>query len=291
MIGKKHQNYKRSLIALLVLGLYIALCCFLLSPKEKTYFRDLNNVHSQEELSVLSYNIQARPVLDACDQKTPLIGERLNSYDLIGLQEAFSSYDKIFQRASSLEGVAFCRRRHPLKLVNSGLAVLTRFPISDIDSEYFEEEGALENCLGSKGVLMARIRVNGCDLDFYTTHLAAGEGQKLLPSKRLQLEQIISFIRKHSPKKRAVILSGDFNLRLEDLGALEVLGLVNTAVELNLQKDSFIDHIFYRSGKDLLLKPISRQVLRQGFDSPEGTPLSDHHPLLVQFEVKRKRSK
>ena len=133
---------------------------------------------------------------------------------------------------------------------------------------------------------MIRCQVNGENLDFYTTHLAAGEGQKLLPSKSLQMEQILRFIRKHSPKEHAVILCGDFNLLLKDLKTLDGSGLINTAVELGLQKKTFIDHVFYRSGKNLLLKPTSWKVLKEDFSFPNGQPLSDHAPLLVQFQVK-----
>ena len=44
-----------------------------------------------ERFSVISYNVQARPVLDDSKWKMPLIGERLKEYEIIGLQEAFRS--------------------------------------------------------------------------------------------------------------------------------------------------------------------------------------------------------
>ena len=141
MNNNKHPQCGKIFLAIIVIGLVILLSCFLLSPKEKIYLRDLKYPLQTKKFSIVSYNIQARPVLDPCDQKTPLIGELLNAYDLIGVQEAFSSYEKIFKKASLLQGVAFTKRRHPLKLVNSGLAILTRFLIIDIDPNILKKKG------------------------------------------------------------------------------------------------------------------------------------------------------
>lgn len=39
----------------------------------------------RKSFTVVSYNIQARPLLDDCAWKNPQIGERLRPFDLIGL--------------------------------------------------------------------------------------------------------------------------------------------------------------------------------------------------------------
>ena len=250
---------------------------------------------TRESLSVVSYNIQARPLLDACAWKSIRIGERLKRYNLLGLQETFHAHDSLFERNALHGEVYFGRRRHGLNLVNSGLAILSRFPIEEARAEYFEEEGSLENRLGSKGVLLARIRINGSVLDFYTTHLAAGTPESSGEARKDELRQIAEFIRRNSPQENAVILCGDFNLTLRspdgELGKfLTRTGLSDPAKELNCEKQTFIDHLFYRSGDALRLRPRIWRLLKQEFTEQETGALSDHHPLLVEFDLLNQES-
>ena len=250
----------------------------------------------RETLSVISYNIQARPVLDSCAWKSVRIGERLKEYDLIGLQETFHAHDLLFEKNSVHGEVYFGKRRHFLKLVNSGLAILSRYPIEEVKAEYFEDEGSLENRFGSKGVLMARIRINGSVLDFYTTHLAAGSPGVSGEAREDELRQIAGFIRRNSPSGNAVIINGDFNLTLrskqkELRNFLAQTGLSNPAKELNCEKKTFIDHIFYRSGSTLKLKPRTWKLLKQEFTVSGKGPLSDHHPLLVEFDLTSEKNR
>lgn len=247
----------------------------------------------RETISVISYNIQARPVLDSCAWKGTRIGERLKEYDLIGIQETFHSHHSLFEKNSVHGEVYFGKRRHCLKPVNSGLAILSRFPIEKAQAEYFTDEGSLENRLGSKGVLLARIRINGTFLDFYTTHLAAGSPKVSGQARVNELKQIAAFIDRHSPRENAVIINGDFNLILrskenELRNFLKQTGLSNPSADLNCEKKTFIDHIFYRSGEKLKLKPRSWKLLKKEFTIQDKGTLSDHHPLLVEFDLQNR---
>lgn len=234
--------------------------------------------------TMLCYNIQSRPVLDNASKKNPIIGRLLQKYDIAGLQEAFVSHEKIFKSADPLGGVYFGKRRHSFKLVNSGLAVLSKYPVEKAEAEYFKDEGSLENRLGSKGVLMARYVLNNAYLDFYTTHLAAGTEADSGESRRSEIKQIISFIQKNSPPENAVILCGDFNLPFDSLKTLLTFGMINCAEKLSLKVQG-IDHIFYRSGAKLKLTPVKWEILKTEFTFPDGKQLSDHLPIMASFQV------
>lgn len=239
--------------------------------------------------SVITYNIQSRPLLDDCKGKNPAIGTLLGEYDIAGIQESFHRHDLLFKN-SKLGEVYFGRRCHSLKLVNSGLAILSRFGIEKAASEYFGDEGSLENRLGSKGVMMARLRVNSGYIDFYTTHLAAGTVQDSGEAREHQIDQIIKFIEKNSSPDNAVIICGDFNLRMEKgsgrgLDKLtEKLKLSNSAAEAGQDPKNFIDHIFYRSGTKLNIKVQKMEIQGEKF-SVDGKPLSDHSPIMVRFKI------
>ena len=242
----------------------------------------------RRSFTVVSYNIQARPLLDDCGWKSPLIGERLRPFDLAGLQESFCGYQQLFEQNGLHSGARFGRRRHLLKPTNSGLAVLSRFPITGAAAEYFEDEGSLENRAASKGVLLARIELNRQKLDVYTTHLAAGTPAVSGEARRNQLKQFAVFIQRNSPPDHAVIACGDFNLQPaspELAEFLEQAGLRSSTLELGFSGWPPIDHIFYRPSAALPLRPVLRQLLKKEFTIEGHGPLSDHAPLLVEFRL------
>ena len=242
----------------------------------------------RQSFTVVSYNIQARPLLDDCAWKSPLIGERLRPYDLAGVQESFHRSRMLFDQNALHTVVHFARRRHPAKLVGSGLAVLSRFPVTGAEAEYFEDEGSLENRAASKGVLLARIELNHRKLDFYTTHLAAGTPAVSGEARRNQLKQFAEFIRRNSPPDHAVIACGDFNLQPaspELAEFLEAAGLRSSTLELGFSGRPPIDPVLYRPGAGLRLRPVLRRLLKKEFAIEGRGPLSDLAPLLVEFQL------
>ena len=118
-----------ALISILLMGISLAILASISPMITVCQAKAAPVSQTVSEFSVVSYNIQARPVLDPCSEKAPLIGAKLKPFDLIGLQEAFSGTEALFQSAQPLHSVYFGRRRHLFKLVNSGLAILTRFPM------------------------------------------------------------------------------------------------------------------------------------------------------------------
>lgn len=231
----------------------------------------------RQSFTVVSYNIQARPLLDDCAWKSPLIGERLRPYDLAGVQESFHRSRMLFDQNALHTVVHFARRRHPAKLVGSGLAVLSRFPVTGAEAEYFEDEGSLENRAASKGVLLARIELNHRKLDFYTTHLAAGTPAVSGEARRNQLKQFAEFIRRNSPPDHAVIACGDFNLQPaspELAEFLEAAGLRSSTLELGFSGWPPIDHVLYRPSAELPLRPVLRKLLKKEFSIEGRGPLN-----------------
>ena len=240
---------------------------------------------ADDTLKVVSYNVQVRPVLDDAG-KLPEIGKRITDFDIVGIQELFVGAERLKNAAGGMNFRYFAPRRHIFKIVNSGLAVLSRYPVESTAQEYFQKEGSFENVLGSKGIFMTRIIIDGQVLDFYTTHLAAGREKDSGAARQSQTEQIIRFIQKHSPADHAVILTGDFNWKLNKLQDFTKIGLTHVVQTLKCPQEANIDHIFYRSGKNLNLTPQQWSVLKKPFQMPNGEYLSDHDPVLALFQIK-----
>jgi myo-inositol-hexaphosphate 3-phosphohydrolase len=89
---------------------------------------------------------------------------------------------------------------------------------------------------------------------------------------------------------RAVILGGDFNMRLRrshDADNLNFLttetGVGDACIALGVVDEEAIDKFFFRSNATVTLTPTYCQFESGLFVTPDGEPLSDHEPLAVGF--------
>ena len=264
------------------------------------------------EFSVVSYNVQARPWFDDAKYKFTHMSPLLNPHDLVGIQECFKSYRRLWDGTTHPVKIYHGTLKAPWKICGSGLSVLARFPLLELDTEHFDTAGDTQNMPASKGMVFARFDVAGVPIDFYTTHMEAGRKPRAMWSRREQGEQLVRFVRRHSPAEHAVIFAGDFNMRptrgddapLENYtpGAAELdfaamtreqifaailleLGLTDAGVQLHGTAYSGVDHVLYRSGIEATLTPLSWQDDDEAFYR-DGKPLSDHEPMIVRFRIK-----
>ncbi len=268
------------------------------------------------EFSVVTYNVQARPWFDDSNYKFTHISPLLNPFDLVSIQECFKDYERLWDGTTHPVRIYHSRLKSPWKVVGSGLGILGRFPLEGVEAENFEIVGDRQNWPASKGLLLARFRVGGMPLDFYATHMEAGKKADAMWSRREQAEQLVRFVRRHSPPGHAVIFAGDFNMRpvREDKGETPLEGYragaetlvfdamtreqVFDAVRMELALKSAVeelagpvyngvDHVLYRSGDGLRLTALDYRHDDPAFYGADGKPLSDHEPLIVQFRLER----
>jgi endonuclease/exonuclease/phosphatase family metal-dependent hydrolase len=263
------------------------------------------------EFSVIAYNVQARPVFDKTGAKFDAMSPLLNPYDIVALQECFKNYKDLWEGTTHPARIYHNTRRHPFKLVNSGLSILGRFPLDGVESMHFSADGDGQNWPANKGILMARFRAGGMPLDVYTTHFAAGRKDRSMRDKPIQTREAIEFVEKHSPPDHAVIFLGDFNMKTlpekdrmsaaeidaakKDLSGLnreQCFQVLKAALDLNDVMDelhdeilSIPDHILYRSGTTARLTPTRFQFDGEEFYFENREPLSDHEPLIAEFRL------
>ena len=96
---------------------------------------------------------------------------------------------------------------------------------------------------------------------------------------------------------RAIILGGDTNLHTDDThpdaadGAdteiwqefLERTGLTDACDATGCPEPGSIDKIAYRSGEGVEIEAVSHEMPRERFTTPDGEPLSDHPPVVVEL--------
>lgn len=291
--------------------------------------------------SVLTYNLEGLPWPARSGRSKSLreIGDRLaamhergDAPDIILFQEMFSNAAKKAVAASGYPAIAPGPRRisspedgperklagksKPLKgevgirVLGSGLAIASRYPIVDRDREAFGRKACAGfDCLANKGVMMARIWLPGVPLplDVYNSHMNA-RGASKVPEKRnleahgRQVEMASAFIADTSDDGNPLIFGGDFNMRhseprWEGFSQHHPLNLVHRycvdepdicAVKMSWDGDEpwmdTQDLQFFADGKQMEIRPVAVEAMFDGGET--GPRLSDHDGFKVTYELR-----
>lgn len=198
---------------------------------------------SRREVTFLSLNAFMRPVVvgarDYERQRLPRLLDAVSSYTIACNQEIFwlSLCKKpFFEQLSAhvpyhVSAPSIGLRdvlQWPPKLVDGGLSIVSRYPITDSDFQVYSAfVGRSIDAIVAKGVLYALINIVETDgeasfnthVHVFTTHLQASGGRRGSPwqtVRELQLHQLEKFIQsKVSGERRGkfpIILAGDFNI-------------------------------------------------------------------------------
>jgi len=271
-------------------------------------------------ISVLSYNIHGLFPLAAKDDprdRMPTIGWLASRYDVVLFQEDFEYHHVLRDQMPDTVGVrgngmGWDPRHVGAKLLlapiaiwlphfsppyGAGVSIFARDSLAvagDVDREAFGFchgwFGANGDCWARKGFLRAAIRTpEGAEIDFYTTHLEAGPGERSVKVRGKQLEVMARAIEAR-PRDRAVIVAGDFNSafnRVGDreniVGFRERLGLVDSGAGPELAYWRERNFILYRDGENVGLT-VERAGEAVQFVNEERA-LSDHAALYAEFRV------
>jgi len=209
----------------------------------------------QVRFSILTYNIAQVPEpfyegRRARDANVDDIVQFLNqsSYSIVCLQEAFADDTRSKLIRETRQTFPHSARGPEGQLLeqDSGLVILSRFPIIEQHRYEFSEGIGIPDNYAAKGVLHVRLRLGARpaqSIDLFTTHTQSGNGREESRNRQHQFGEALAFIRDHS-RNDLWILTGDMN--------------VNGAARNQDQCDAMIDSLsrpwdlwreFYPSGE------------------------------------------
>lgn len=260
----------------------------------------------------LSYNVAGLPQGISGSNPAanmPLIGPLLNGYDLVLLQESWQTpdpnpmsplrvYHEILvghsEHPYQSEPMALplnSEPERPSALVSDGLNRFARFPFGEVIRQRWADcDNSAADCLSLKGFSVARTELApGVCVDVYNLHGEAGNTPNDLDLRDRNTTDLIDFILEFSAG-RAVIVGGDFNMRLSrDRDAVNLqrlvdeAGLADACIELGIVDVFEIDKFFFRSNERVRIAPQSCRFETDVFVDAQGRALSDHDPLAVRF--------
>lgn len=258
-------------------------------------------------LAVMSYNIKGLPSpiigSEYKDERYGVIGKILKreGQEIVLLQEAFSEQSKILLDSAAYPHLAAGPGASSFFGVNSGLYILSKYPILEQANATFGEDCLSWDCLANKGVQFARIAVPGLPLplEVFNTHMQAGRSDTT--TRRKQVAVLLAFFKTHHKEGSPVIFGGDFNFRpglghQSYLDFAEGSGLVNAAKfclesgcapgeqqgERHGIWERAVDHQFYSSTGPVRLVP--KKIERRFREPVDELRLSDHPTHEVRYE-------
>lgn len=274
----------RNVLAVIVCAIFLFSCNAPGTYEKKT---------PDNEFTILSYNVAGLP--QGISSSNPLvnmpqIGQKLNLFDIILVQEDFSYHYNLrygdghpFESAfDSFHGT-----------VGDGLNSFSYCSFTDLQRVTWDAcHGVFSyanDCLTPKGFMFARYEISGgVFVDIYDLHMDAGGSDGDNEARIVQVEQLIEKINTFSAGQ-AVIVCGDFNMRYSSVKdninltrLISSTGLIDARIELGIAGDR-IDKVLYRSNGTVLLTPLASSDETDTFLDKKGNRLSDHDAMSVLF--------
>jgi len=261
--------------------------------------------------SALTYNVAGLP--DSLSGSNPeintaLIGPRLNEFDLVLVQESWLTpipnpnaplrtyHEELLAtstlpfQSESLPSPLGSDPTRPEALLSDGLNRFSNLAFAPPIRRRWTNCGpASADCLSLKGFSMARTTLApGIEIDVYNLHMDAGSADFAIRAENV--DELATFIEENS-SGNAVIVGGDFNLHIDEepdgsqFADLLARGeLTDVCTELACDEPTRIDKFLYRSIPGLTLAPTTWSNLTSDFLRSDGLRLSDHDPVLANFD-------
>ena len=242
--------------------------------------------------------------------------------DIIALQEVWDTHDltPILEGAQA-NGISHYHH-YPAGLIGSGLVILSRYPIVDVEFLPFRLQGTAETIyrgdyIARKGIAFARIQTPLTMVDVYNIHTVAqyhpDEQDEYRAHRAAQHYEAARFVTRQSPDGNPLIVLGDFNARPDQLSyrIFQTLsGMTDCYTALRPDDKGLthwtrwghnqfpggrrIDYVFVRYGAQTSLIPVKTHfafVTDQNGDaglySVNGrATFSDHRGMVVEFEIR-----
>jgi hypothetical protein len=247
--------------------------------------------------------------------RMPIIGQLINDYDLVLLQEDWETPEENpFAPQRAYHELIAAEAKHPYRsipmlqpfgmdptrpsaLLSDGLNEFSRIEFDPATTEHvrwtqcFGEATGASDCLALKGFTRTvHVLAPGVELDVYNLHGEAGGTEQDQPLKQLDFEELAAYVNAHSVG-RAIILGGDTNLHTDEAFAggiwqtfRSATGILDVCDTVDCGSDADdIDKFAYRSSDKLEILPLSHDFEREKFTYSGGLPLSDHEALAVRF--------
>jgi len=285
------------------------------------------------EINVLAYNVWGMPRQFGGQQKSLRIpqlakklaeGCRKGEYDIILLSELWMKHDHGIIKQELTGGGFFMTEWGQFNSFaspggSSGLAIVSRMPLSEVDPLFFKTHGHLMHpsdgeFAARKGACRVRLQLHNLKVDAIVTHLIGdtidNEGKDVNEKKRQkQAKELIEFANSRETQADLIILGGDLNLKpvhrsykiinsdesgFEDTKGNHEEPCITFGHPANTYTDQrkdpmTLDYIFAKTtskrAKIIATDQVVEEEEFQFEDNSEKISMSDHSPILSKIKI------
>ncbi|KEP45077.1 endonuclease/exonuclease/phosphatase family protein, partial [Rhizoctonia solani 123E] len=245
---------------------------------------------------------------DDREMYTMYMGQKLAEYNygVINVQEDFDYHATLYK----YDNHTFRTATSGGALVGTGLNTLSKYDWFDFSRFDWDRYGNLDDYLLKKGFTFMRVRIDeGVYIDMINLAASSDIRSYNRAAQRSQIHQLVAFIKANSAGN-AVIVFGDTNLLYTHTRSKNNIRLLTSQTGLT---DAWVqaigrypraagtdtgecpqgvpsnikcevgDKVFYRGSPLINLKSTGFFYDTSRFMSPEDKPLTDHHPVRVEF--------
>lgn len=259
-----------------------------------------------KKLKILLWNVWLLPSLltdGKSKERAGMISKLLNDFDIVVLNEAFTN--KCTLTKDIIHPYVVRTPRTFYKLLDSGLMILSKYPVDDI---HFLPFTTLETWdqFSSKGILKLTVNVgNNMKIDIYGTHLQAGSEPSHHDARLEQVNEVYKFIKNHSQFNiHPIVLCGDLNCgpvldqtfthfsghyddaidaKKRDYQYRTLVGSLNFNELYSQGKEEDICRFLYKDGVLNKLKELNLSYIE--LKGPNNENLSDTSPVLLELKI------
>jgi endonuclease/exonuclease/phosphatase family metal-dependent hydrolase len=180
----------------------------LLTPCKKPNFK----VKKSKKISIVSFNIQKFPW--KTKSLAPL-SKLLKKYDIILLQECFDELNESIYHLFPSHHISRGKLTG-INLLNSGLAILSKLPIEQVEFYPFANSNILtSDYFCEKGVLLCKIKWKNKIVTIYNTHLQSANTCPYDPVALKQFTELLEIVNNSGPDN--YVIGGDFNVEYKKI--------------------------------------------------------------------------
>jgi len=162
-------------------------------------------------IRMITYNIQAFPWLM---KSLTSLKEIINDASIVVLQEYFAQFKRSDIHQHFPDYYMYRGKLSSVKVLNSGLMILSKFPIITSTFTAFKNKNLYTlDAFSDKGYLSVLLKIGTRECYVITTHLQSSTHEEYDPVCFLQYQELIDYLRTLS---KPFVLAGDFNVDVEE---------------------------------------------------------------------------
>lgn len=227
---------------------------------KETYIPEKYDINENNDYSIITWNIQKFP-WSLKSFKNNNIYNIIKSHSIILLQECFDeTYESL---ESCFPEYYICRGNlKGINVMNSGLVILSKFPIENIHFYQYKNYNPFSfELFSEKGYLSASIKIKNKKIRIINTHLQSSDFERYDKNAMLQLNELFQYINHLSLQKINFIVGGDFNIDIKDF--------------FNLSNISNIKQVFYPKKPTIYIDFSTAKT--------SSTKKQDYEPLIFDY--------